>query len=252
MKLRSAGATDVGRTRDHNEDSFVIIEGEQFFVVADGMGGHESGEVASKIAVDTMGEFFVNTTAGEAALALPNDALLVQAANRLLYGIRLANRNIHEVARRERKTMGTTVVAAHLAARAMQIAHVGDSRAYLIRGGHIAQLTRDHSALEEYKQVNPNVSEEEIRNFPYRNVIMRALGTLPEIKIDLRSVLVEAGDVFLLCCDGLTNMVTDEVIRDVVLRTADLAAATRALIDAANDGGGDDNITVILIRCDDR
>lgn len=135
MKPVARGGTDVGRTREHNEDAFAIVESEQLYVVADGMGGHESGEVASKVAVDTLTDYFVGTTGGEAALAMTNDAALMQAANRLLYGIRLANGRIYEIASREHKTMGTTIVAAHLVGRTMHVAHVGDSRAYLIRAG---------------------------------------------------------------------------------------------------------------------
>jgi serine/threonine protein phosphatase PrpC len=249
VKVRFAGATDVGRVRDHNEDCFGTSERHLLFVVADGMGGHEHGEVASKLAVDAVTEFFEGVVSHQ-SMPRPVDATLPFEANRLLGGIKLANRKIFAIASGLRKTMGTTIVAAHLSGSTMYVAHVGDSRAYLIRGDKIAQLTRDHSALEEFKQCRPNITEQEIRAFPYRNVIMRALGTLPDVPIDIRPVTASVGDVFLLCCDGLSNMVDDASILKIVRENADLDRAASTLIDAANAGGGDDNITVILIRCE--
>lgn len=248
MKVQSAGATDVGRRREHNEDCFAIVESEQLYVVADGMGGHAFGEVASKMAIDTIVEFFERTAGRDPTP--PQVVDLPAAAARLVGGIRLANQRIFGAATEGKQGMGTTIVGALLSGRTMYLAHAGDSRAYLIRAGHIAQLTRDHSWLEEFKQTRPDLTDQELRNFPYRNVILRALGTLPEVQVDVRSVEAAPGDIFLLCCDGLNTMIEDDRIEAIINQTPDLAKAAAALISAANEAGGEDNITVILARCE--
>lgn len=245
-----AGATDVGCVRDHNEDSFAIAERHRLCVVADGMGGHELGEVASKLAADAVVGYYDRTEATSQTTAVVAGESLAAASERLVAAIEFANRLVFQMAVKQRKVMGTTIVAAHIVDHTMCIAHVGDSRAYLIREGSIAQLTRDHSALEDFKQARPDASPEEIENFPYRNVIMRALGTSPLVQVDSASLVVVPGDVVLLCCDGLSNKVSDGGMIRILSRERDLQSAAFALILAANDAQADDNVTAVLARCE--
>jgi len=249
LTLRIAGATDVGRVRDHNEDSFAIAERHRLFLVADGMGGHDLGEVASKIAVDAIVGYYDRTAAQAAASTAEAGQALAAASRRLVAGIQVANQVIFELSRRQRRTMGTTIVAAQLAERTMCIAHVGDSRAYLVRDGSIARLTRDHSALEDYIQASPDLTPEDIRAFPYRNVILRALGTMANVEVDTATLLVEPGDRVLLCCDGLSNMVNDEAMAAIVSGAPDVEKAAAELVAAANEAGADDNVTAVLAEC---
>ena len=252
MKLRYAAKTDVGMKRTHNEDYFSIIEEEQLFVVADGMGGHACGEVASKMAADTLAEFYQRTKDEEATWPYKLYPKLTYAENRLICGLRLANLRIFEEAscNLARKGMGTTIVTILIAQERLYIAHVGDSRAYRLRNGSIQALTRDHSLLEEYKLAKPDMTAEEEHNFPHKNVITRALGMRDDVQVESKQDSIQEGDVFLLCCDGLSGMVPDPQMLDIVERAPDLERAVTALVDQANRAGGVDNITVILIRCE--
>ncbi len=253
MKIRYAAKTDVGMKRTHNEDYFSLIEDEQLFVVADGMGGHAMGEVASKLACETLSEFYQRTKDEDATWPYKMDRQLSYVENRLVCGVKLANWRIHEAAAKDPrcKNMGTTVVSCLVSGDTVYFAHVGDSRGYRIRGDSIDQMTRDHSLLEDYKEAKPDMTEEEQRNFPHKNVITRALGMRDCVQVDIRHDLIRGGDTFLLCCDGLSGMVDDKKMVEIVHEAeGDLEKAVATLVDQANRSGGVDNITVILLACD--
>jgi serine/threonine protein phosphatase PrpC len=252
MKIRYAAKTDVGMKRTHNEDYFSLIEDEQLFIVADGMGGHAMGEVASKMAADTLGEFYQRTKDEDATWPYKMDRQLSYVENRLVCGIKLANWRIYEAATKDPrcKGMGTTLVSCLVNGDKVYFAHVGDSRGYRIRGDQIKQMTRDHSLLEDYKEAKPDMSEDEQRNFPHKNVITRALGMRDTVQVDIKHDQIEDGDTFLLCCDGLSGMIEDKKMVELVKGSAgDLEKAVATLVDQANRNGGVDNITVILLTC---
>ncbi len=252
MKIRYAAKTDVGMKRTHNEDYFSLIEDEQLFIVADGMGGHASGEVASKMAAETIGEFYQRTREDEdATWPYKMDRSLSYIENRLVCGVKLANLRIFETACRDirYKGMGTTIVSVLVCGDKIYVCHVGDSRVYRVREGQINQLTRDHSLLEDYKEAKPDMTEEEERNFPHKNVITRALGMRETVQVDIRGHQIKSGDVYVLCSDGLSGMVTDEVIGRIVSNSKSLERAVAELVDSANRSGGTDNITTLLLQC---
>jgi len=252
MKIRYAAKTDVGMKRTHNEDYFSLIEDEQLFIVADGIGGNASGEVASKMAAETIGEFYQRTREDEdATWPYKMDRSLSYIENRLVCSIRLANLRIFETANRDirYKGMGTTIVSCLVCGDKIYLGHVGDSRAYRVREGGIAQLTRDHSLLEDYKEAKPDMTEEEERNFPHKNVITRALGMRETVQVDIRGHQIKSGDVYVLCSDGLSGMVTDPQMNDIVVRSKSLERAVAELVDSANRSGGTDNITTLLLQC---
>lgn len=251
MRIRYAAKTDVGMKRNHNEDYFSLIEDEQLFLVADGMGGHASGEVASKMAADVMQEFYARTKDEEATWPYKMDRHLSYVENRLVVGIKMANQRIFQAASKEVKLkgMGTTIVSGQVVGDKFYIAHVGDSRCYRIRGAAIQQMTRDHSLLEDYKDAKPNMSEDEQKKFPHKNVITRALGMREHVQVDVLAHDIQDRDTFLLCSDGLSGMVEDPKLLEVVKSSQDLEAAVAALIEAANAAGGTDNITVLALQC---
>jgi protein phosphatase len=240
----------VGRKRTHNEDSFALVEGENLYLVADGMGGHSSGEVASRMAIETMAEFFAATSADpEATWPYKMDKARGYDENRLVTGIKLANRRIFEAAQRETRLhgMGTTMVALLAVRDAMLIGHVGDSRVYRLRGNALEQLTEDHSLLNDYIKMK-SMSPEEIENFPHKNVIVRALGMKETVKVDAILDTPKPGDLYILCSDGLCGPASDDEIREILLKHKDLREGSQALIDRANEHGGPDNVTVVLCR----
>ncbi len=250
LRIEVAGQTDVGRKRNHNEDNFAILAEYGLYVVADGMGGHASGEVASKMAVDTLQEFFAATADDpERTWPYKMDRNKGYEENRLVTGIKLCNLRIYEQAQRNAKQrgMGTTLVALFAVEDGIYVAHVGDSRIYRIREGAIEQLTEDHSLLNDYKKMK-RLTEEEIANFPHKNVIVRALGMKDTVKVDTRFEAPRAGDTVLLCTDGLSGPVTDPAILEIVTNAPDLPTASARLIEAANENGGPDNVTCILAR----
>jgi protein phosphatase len=165
--------------------------------------------------------------------------------------IKLANLRIYETASRDIrfKGMGTTIVAVQVCGDKVYVSHVGDSRVYRCRGGAIQQLTRDHSLLEDYKEAKPDMTDEEERNFPHKNVITRALGMRETVQVDIRAHQIESGDVYVLCSDGLSGMVTDDQINQIVHNSKSLERAVAELVDAANRQGGTDNITTLLLQC---
>jgi serine/threonine protein phosphatase PrpC len=253
MRVTWAGATNVGMKRTLNEDAFLMLPEESLFCVADGMGGHSSGEVASKIAVEEMAEFFrVTGRDEEATWPYREDPARSYDENRLITGVKLANLRIHERGQSDAKlrNMGTTLVAAYFLRNGgeLLVGHVGDSRVYHWRRGTLRQVTEDHSLLNDYiktKQLTP----EEIQAFPHKNVIVRALGMRPHVEVDLFREKLEPDDVVLLCCDGVTNMVTDAALAEIIrAHPGDLQRACDAIVAAANGAGGVDNITCVLVQ----
>jgi serine/threonine protein phosphatase PrpC len=250
LRIEVAGETNVGMKRTHNEDNFSIMEESGLYIVADGMGGHASGEIASKMAVDAMREFFAATASDpERTWPYKMDRSKGYEENRLITGIKLANLRIYESAQRDprQRGMGTTIVSLFAVEDGVYTAHVGDSRVYRIRDGILEQLTEDHSLLNDYIKMK-RLTPEEIANFPHKNVIVRALGMKDTVKVDTRLEQPRAGDVYLLCSDGLSGPVTDADMRETLLGTNDLKTAASRLIAKANENGGPDNITVVLAR----
>lgn len=251
MRAIAAGLSDVGLQREHNEDSFLVLNEYDLYVVADGMGGHRAGDVASRIATETISEFFKSTANDDVTWPFHFDTNLSEEENRLLTGIRVANRQIFERSTRSREFhgMGTTVVGAMFSPRKqrMYIGHVGDSRCYRVRDGRIQQLTRDHSLINDYLVAMPELTEAQRSELP-KNVITRALGMQDQVVVDLQHDDPHAGDVYILCSDGLSGMMTDEEIQDIVTSSAEIRAACKKLIERANQQGGEDNITAVLIK----
>jgi PPM family protein phosphatase len=250
MRIEVAGNTHVGMKRNHNEDNFLLLPEEGLFCVADGMGGHSSGEIASKIAVDELAEFFRMTAKDQdATWPFKMDKTKNYDENRLATAIKLANSRIFERASTDNKYkgMGTTIVTVHFAANVAYVAHVGDSRVYFCRGGTLKQLTEDHSLLNDYLKAK-KLTPEEIEAFPHKNVIVRALGMKDSVQVDLGRVEPIDNDVFMLCSDGLSGMVPDSQIQEVLAHTEALEAACAKLIDMANAAGGNDNVSCILAR----
>ncbi|HEX4672389.1 MAG TPA: Stp1/IreP family PP2C-type Ser/Thr phosphatase [Solirubrobacteraceae bacterium] len=227
--------TDTGRQRRDNEDN--AFARAPVFVVADGMGGAQAGEVASKIATDTFEQ------------GLPDSG---SPEERLAERVREANHQIHELSRtdRERAGMGTTLTAAYVDDTSVAIAHVGDSRAYLYRDGALERLTQDHSLVEELVRQG-KLTPEQAAGHPQRSIITRALGPEASVEVDTWTYPVRAGDILLLCSDGLTTMISEDRVAGILGEAASLQGTADALIDAANDAGGRDNITVVLFRLEE-
>jgi protein phosphatase len=229
--------SDTGRARRANEDAYFARS--PVFVVADGMGGAQAGEVASRVAVEAFEPGLGDVGASSAEQLL---------AERVLE----ANGRIHEMsqASQDRAGMGTTITAAHVGDHDVAVAHVGDSRAYRLRGGELERLTEDHSLVEEMRR-RGQLTAQEADEHPQRSIITRALGPEPDVLVDTYSWRGEAGDVYLLCSDGLTSMVPETRIADIVRGSSSLRDAGRRLIAAANDAGGRDNITVVLFELEE-
>src|SRR6202522_4564182 len=218
--------------RTHNEDNFSIIEESGLYIVADGMGGHASGEIASKMAVDALREFFTATASDpERTWPYKMDRSKGYEENRLITGIKLANLRIYESSQRDtrQRGMGTTIVTIFAVEDGVYIAHVGDSRVYRTRDGRIEQLTEDHSLLNDYIKMK-RLTAEEIANFPHKNVIVRALGMKDTVKVDTRFEIPQINDIILLCSDGLSGPVTDEEMLDIATTTGDLKSAAAKMI----------------------
>ena len=253
MNFRAFGLTDIGRKRKHNEDSFVIDISEGLFVVADGMGGHAAGEVAAKIAVDTIEEFIADTSQKmESTWPFQYNHQWRFNSNRLAVAVEKANeRVISAVAKQPAlKGMGTTLVGGILNGSGMSLAHVGDSRAYRRRSGELRRLTDDHSWVHE-QIVTGILTEEEAKSHPLKNVVTRALGGGPTVLPELQEYDLQAGDQYLFCSDGLTTMLSDDEISRVLAAGGDPETICRDLIERANDKGGLDNITAIIVEVGD-
>src|SRR3954468_7135642 len=232
-----AHKTDTGRQRHANEDSYFARS--PLFAVADGMGGAQAGEVASRIAA---GGF---ERRGQGSADEPAEGQLEQIAQ-------AANREIHQLAQQDsaRAGMGTTLTAALFRDGEVALGHVGDSRAYVLRGGQLKRLTKDHSLVEELRRQG-RLTEEEAEEHPQRSIITRALGPEPNVNVDTMTFPARDGDVYLLCSDGLTTMVSDDEIRQILVESRSLRNAVSRLVEAANRGGGRDNITAVAFRVAD-
>ncbi|MFO0658687.1 MAG: Stp1/IreP family PP2C-type Ser/Thr phosphatase [Polyangiaceae bacterium] len=253
LRSVAVGLTDRGMQREHNEDSFLVLDEYGLYIVADGMGGHRAGDVASRLATESIADFFRTTASEDVTWPFHFDTNLTEEENRLRTGIMVANRQIIDRSERSRECqgMGTTVVGALYSPKKnrMFIGHVGDSRCYRVRAGNISLLTRDHSLLNEYKLAMPDLTEEQMNELP-RNVITRALGMHRDVQVDLKADEPQPGDLYLLCSDGLSGMIEDDEICDLIGDGKDLQEVVRRLIDRANENGGDDNITSVVIRLD--
>lgn len=251
MKIAVSGQTHVGMKRNHNEDNLLLLPEERLFVVADGMGGHSSGEIASKIAVEEVAEFFRMTSQDlEITWPYKMDKQKNYDENRLATGVKLANMRIFEKASTENKYkgMGTTIVTIYFAKDSeVVVGHVGDSRVYFFRDNTLRQITEDHSLLNDYLKAK-KLTPEEIEAFPHKNVIVRALGMKDTVVVDINRVEPKDGDIYLLCSDGLSGMVTDKQMEQILQGQPDLDKACAMLIDAANANGGNDNVTCVLAQ----
>jgi protein phosphatase len=243
MRTRVFGLTDIGRRRDSNQDQLLVDDDAGVYAVADGMGGHAAGEVASQIAIEALAD------------AMGSSSWKTQSASRdeivskLKDAFEEGNRRICEsvVTRGEWRGMGTTIVALVAADDRALIGHVGDSRAYLLRDGKLHRLTDDHSWVSEQVRLGL-LTDEEAHKHPMRNIITRALGNREELEVDVTEESLRAGDIFMLCSDGLTSMLSDdEILGTLRENPQDPEMACRALVEQANERGGDDNITVVIL-----
>lgn len=252
MRILSGGVTDLGRVRTNNEDCYKIVEPLNLFVLSDGMGGEAHGEIASAMAVETVVKQCLDVAAN------PPDQFIGEVqpnwsdrTKRLSTAVHLANRNIFKSAEEnpEQHGMGATLTAVWIDGEKLSIAHVGDSRAYLLRGGDLLQLTRDHSLVAE--QVRRGIlTAAEAEESDMQSVLLRALGAQQEIEVDAEEHTLFARDVLLLCSDGLTRMVTEPEIAGTLQAETDPTRAGEKLIALANERGGPDNITVVIARLD--
>lgn len=249
MQIASGGATDVGMVRSNNEDSYQLVPALNLFVLADGMGGEAHGEVASSLAVETVVKYCLagqeNRDAPLSGEAKPG---LTEKSRRLASAVHLANQKVFASAAQhpEQRGMGATMTAAWIDDMNLSIAHVGDSRVYLLRMGVLQQLTSDHSLVAE--QVRRGIlTASEAESSTMQNVLLRALGTQPEVEVDIEQVGLFPNDLLLLCSDGLTRMVTEPEIAGALQSEPDPQKAAEKLIKLANEGGGVDNVTAIVV-----
>jgi protein phosphatase len=252
--VASGGVTDVGKLRKHNEDFILVRPDLGLFVVADGMGGHNAGDVASKLAAASVNDFFEATATGPVpGEPTDEDEGLTPDARRLAVGVRKANSDVHEVSstNRQHRGMGSTMVALFVPASSgfAHVAHVGDSRCYRFREGKLEQLTRDHSLINDALELKPDLTPAELARLP-KNIITRALGMKDAVLVDVRTEALRPGDTFLLCSDGLSGPVKDPQIHEVLAQGGDVHDMCVKLVALANDGGGNDNISAIVVRAD--
>lgn len=248
-RIRFSGKTDIGRVRDHNEDNILLPTELPLAAVSDGMGGHACGEVASNIAVETVGSFYQQTAADSPPTWPFRMPQLHIERDRMTAAVKLANNRIHETGLGDpsKKGMGCTLDAIYFSQGRCYIGHVGDSRVYRIRGGHISQLTEDHSLLNDYRRMR-EMNGEELENFSYKNVVVRALGLTPNVFVDVIVEEYARGDLYVLCSDGLSGMLADPLIMQTVTRFESIDTAATQLINQANEAGGVDNISAVVIR----
>jgi serine/threonine protein phosphatase PrpC len=249
LSILASGATDVGRRREHNEDAYLVDRSLGLFVVADGMGGHAGGGTASRLAVETIQEFVRAARSARPDVFRPADGVDDSPLPDVLReSVEAACARIFQTAQDdpELSGMGTTVTAALVDGRLAFVAHVGDSRCYLLREGRIYQVSEDHSLVNEQLKAG-TISADEAKRSRFKNIITRSVGFEQQVQVDLMGVELEAGDALVLCCDGLSNLVDDPEILQIVDESP-LEAAPERLVALANGRGGDDNITVIVIR----
>lgn len=247
MGIESFGMSHVGSVRKHNEDNYCIREDLGLFVVADGLGGHAAGEVASKIVVDQIEKYISQTAGPDAAPAGPGGG-----PARLKNAILLSDRAITDdiAFHPERETMGSTVVACLIEGKRVTMAHVGDSRAYRLSKKGIKQLTKDHSWVADQVE-NGFLTADEAKRHPFRNVITQALGNGVDLEVGMQEFEMADGEALLLCSDGLTGMVPDDQIFSIFIQAPNLQGAVNGLVSKAIDNGGEDNVSVVLVKhCD--
>jgi protein phosphatase len=251
LRLEAGAASHAGQVREVNEDVHGIFLEERLFVVADGMGGRSAGEVAARIAVDALEAFCRDhRTSAPETWPFPLDPRFSRAVNLLRVGLKVANQRIREEARKDPAwyRMGATIAALTLDEDHLVAAHAGDVRIYRIRNGVASRLTRDHSIIEEMKYAQPAISPQDIAALINRNVITRALGSRPDMEPTVYMNAYADGDTYLLCSDGLWDVVADERITAIILAQPDAESACHALIDAANAAGAPDNVTALVVR----
>jgi len=254
LHIEAGARTDLGRVRKNNEDCYSIDSSLQLYVLSDGMGGQAHGEVASKLAVQTI---LTHCRQGENSRATPifgeSSPDVSERTNRLASAIHLANRKVFESASAndEQRGMGATIVAGWIEAQRLSIAHVGDSRAYLLRAGTMDQLTADHSLVAEKVRVGI-LTPQEADASEMQSVLTRAVGTSSSVEVDTDEQVLLAGDFVLLCTDGLTRMVSDPEIASTLLTSGSAQESAERLVDLANDNGGVDNVSVIVLRVDEK
>jgi len=242
MAIKFTAISDKGKVRKTNEDSWGAFPEASLFMVADGMGGHKAGDVASRLAVDTIYELLSKRPA-------PGDFQFEQTSHYLNDSIQKANQKIFERGKRipEESGMGTTVVVIWLGQSTAFIAHVGDSRAYLLRKQNLRLITSDHTLVHDYL-TKGLLQPHEAEHHPLRHVLSRAVGPQEQVEADIVNLPIQSGDLLLLCTDGLSNMVSKDKIEEILNGPDDLEAKNRHLVDLANDSGGSDNVTAMLIQ----
>jgi serine/threonine protein phosphatase PrpC len=254
VRLQASGISDTGRQRDSNEDYFAIDNALGLYIVADGMGGHSAGEVASKVAVQIIQRNITNWMNKEVQedelFDFPDDTL-DRMGNYILSSIKLANRVIYEMSKEydEYKGMGTTIGVLAVMPSTVISANVGDSKIYLFRGNDMEPLSKEHNMVAEQLEMGL-ISKEEAKNSPLRHVLTRNLGSLETVKVDVFEIEPKDKDRFLLCTDGLTDLVSDEEILEMVNQGDDLERICKKLVDEANERGGHDNTTVSVVYID--
>jgi serine/threonine protein phosphatase PrpC len=254
LHIQAGARTDLGRVRKNNEDCYAMDSSLQLYVLSDGMGGEAHGEVASKLAVETI---LTHCRQSENSRATPifgdSSPEVSERTNRLASAIHLANRRVFETAasNEEQKGMGATIVAAWVDGQRLSIAHVGDSRAYLLRGGAMEQLTADHSLVAEKVRVGI-LTPQEADASEMQSILTRAVGTTDSVDVDTDEQVLLAGDFLLLCSDGLTRMVTDPEIASTLLTSGSAQESAERLVDLANDNGGVDNVSVIVLQVEEK
>jgi len=252
VRVKACGLSDVGLTRVHNEDYFEIDPEHRLYIVADGMGGHSHGEVAAQLAVNSIRDFIHKTADKDTTWPFGMDNRLERHTNLLKMSIRIAHDSVLRAISKDGSLygMGTTVVGLLLAGNVAAVAHVGDSRAYRLRNGRLDQLTQDHTWVNE-QVVAGFLSKEQARSHPLKNVVTRALGGESDVLVDVREIEVRPGDVFLLCSDGLTGMLSDADIRDRLSLNGSLHEICRRLVNDSNARGGIDNVTVVVLAIEE-
>ena len=249
--IQACGISDTGRVRKSNEDKFISDPEFRLFAVADGMGGHSAGEVASRLAIDTL-HGFIRRSAADTDFSWPYglDKTLSFDGNRLRTGVHLANRKVFRAAESsdDYSGMGTTIVCMLVGDGRISVAHVGDSRLYLVSSGHITQLTFDDTWAATILAQDPSLDPAEIARHPMRNVLTNVLGARDHVDVHLTECSVAPGDLLLLCSDGLHGVLDGDALKTTMTNAPTVEAAARALVEAALDGGGRDNTTALVVR----
>ena len=249
--IQACGISDTGRVRKTNEDKFISDPEFRLFAVADGMGGHSAGEVASRLAIETVTGFIRRSANGtEFSWPYGLDKTLSFDGNRLRTAVHLANRKVFRTAESsdDYDGMGTTFVGMLVNDGRVSVAHVGDSRVYLLSSDHLAQLTFDDTWAATILAQDPSLDPAEIARHPMRNVLTNVIGARDHVDVHLTEAPVAPGDIMLLCSDGLHGVLDSDTIKGILTKHVDVNAASRALIDAALDGGGRDNVTALVVR----